>query len=171
MNLKWLNCLLLFIWVFVPSLCTGSTDKTGFEHCIFNFVDFKAIESQESRDLTERFLVFYEGYQLRTVTVLPDPKYPADNNRNRSEDQQHDSLVDHGFLRESCSVNFLVSIQRNLTLDFTHIFGPRLYSAQNILLIIFKEDFLFTSLSQYSLVINHGIVKLRWKSCYTMVVC
>jgi len=46
-------------------------DKTGYEQCIFNMVDYNTRESFAPIDFTEAIIVQNQGYQLWTVTILP----------------------------------------------------------------------------------------------------
>jgi len=111
-------------------------DKTGYEHCIFNLVDYNSRETAESTDLTETLLAQNVGFQLWTVTMLPHEKYQM---TNYSADRE--PFIDSLYLKESCSVNFFVAnigrYKRNLFL----IFGYRFFaiSTKNTLLIYVAE--------------------------------
>jgi len=142
--MMYLPYLSLYILTFgiCPSLGTLNLDKKGYEHCIFNLVDSNTRETLEPTDLTESILVQNQGTQLWTITVLPDPKYPLD----KVYQDDDDSIVDNGFLREICSVNFFVAMQGEPQRNVYVIFGSRFYSAKNMFFILLRNPIVLEKL-------------------------
>ena len=121
--------IILMGFVFVHSSSKGifHFDQTGFEHCIFNLVDYS---SRESGDLTDSVLNQNQGIQLSTIKTLT----------NYTNFELKASIIDTKFLKESCSVNVLIVIDPVRMLDGYAIFGYRFHSTKNTLLIFLGED-------------------------------
>jgi len=127
---------LVFFVVMPPSnsLETFYIDKTGYEHCILNLVDYNSRNTADATDLTESIMAQNLGFQLWTVTMLPHEKYEL---QNITEDS--DWVIHTDYLRESCSINFLVATKGPYFRSAYLIFGSRFFYTKNTLIVYLTE--------------------------------
>jgi len=130
--------LLICTWTF--TLDPGKELKintTNFHHCIFNLLEFSTKLTQEAVDVTEQILIQNQGTQLWNILTL----------RHSTTDIKRIPQIDIRWLKESCSVNIVtiiegrkvpgIEIERVLSFP---IFGSRVYSTKNTLLIVMHKD-------------------------------
>jgi len=105
-------------------------DETQFQKCCFNLL-MSPGSNYPLVDFGEQLLIVNQGGQLWTISTMP-----------LSEDTPFAPIQNHAFLKESCSINSIVSIQDciGIQLDLLTVFGSRLFNAENSLIVIMSAE-------------------------------
>jgi len=137
------NCIVHLLGVIALNLMVGtyvadcvSFNTNGFQRCIFNVAVNDALSATFSRDVLDDLLVRTSGKQLWTIFRL---------NEKRPTDESYDemSLDRPRFWRESCSVNFVVSVgPKCFKRSLRSIFGPRQLLIENTFIMILESGVL-----------------------------
>jgi len=110
-------------------------NATGYEDCVFNLAKYDPIPDKYSSDVIEEILVYSKAVQRWNILQL-ESKYQTQHGQVFNET----SLERPNYLKESCSVNIVVSVRTCFQRIVNEVFGPRMYSTENTLLMILGDD-------------------------------
>jgi len=111
---KFLTCLILGLTLSVHPLVCIYLNATGFEHCIFQLVEYSQNATILSSDLIESILVKSQGNQAWSVAQLDYVKRTSSENRKVWFQRRRP------YLKLSCTITILVAIEHCSKLNILH---------------------------------------------------
>jgi len=102
-------------------------NTTGYQHCVFNVAQYNNNQDDfYDIDVAENMLVRTQGIQRWTLFGL----YPLNGNASKLLTKM--SLESPHYLKETCSVNIVVSVRQCYGYNVLRIFGQRRFKPQSL---------------------------------------
>jgi len=118
------------IVIAVKLIASLRLNSTGFQHCIINLALYDLKLDVKSTDKIQQILFPMQEHQLWTI-------FEVDSS---NQDPNEMSLDNPHYLKESCSVNIVIFLDKCFERSLESIFSTRMFDTRNTVIIVIRKD-------------------------------